>query len=288
MNNFDKEVVRGNKESSDHTEKNERSKNMVFTSFNGPINFDNEVMEYLAYGKETCPTTGREHYQGFVCWKSARWTFSCRKKYKCYFKKMQGSLIQNDDYCSKEGTLIEFGRKPKQGERNDLTRIVNDIFDNKTSVDEIVEHTPMVYHQYGRTLEKAEDIALRRRYRTEMTEGIWYVGKTGTNKSRKAFKDFDIDTTYVYPYDNGWWDGYKQQHTVILDEFRGQLTYNELLRLVDIHPNYKCKRRNREPIPFNSKRVIVTSSLRPEEVYHNLDHNDKIEQLLRRFTVYKL
>lgn len=287
--NFDNEVVRGNKGGSDHSnEKNERSKNMVCTMYNEPLNFDNEVMDYLAYAKETCPTTGREHYQGFVCWKTARWTFACRKKYKGYFKKMKGSLEQNDDYCSKQGELKEFGRRPKQGERNDLTQIVNDIFNHKTNVEDIVQHTPILYHQYGRTLEKAEDIALRKCYRTEMTEGIWYVGKTGKGKSEKAYQDYDINQAFTYPYDNGWWDGYKQQHTVIFDEFRGQIPYNELLRIVDKHPNYKCRRRNREPIPFNSKRVIITSSLTPQEVYNNLDRNDNIDQLLRRFSVYHL
>lgn len=285
---FGAEVVRGNKGCSDH-EPNLRARNMIFTRpINlGVINFDAEVMDYLAYSEET-GSSGYKHYQGFVCWKSDRWTYACKKKYGHYFSKMKGSLIQNDDYCSKQGTLTEFGRLPRQGERTDLSRIVNDIFEHKTNVDEIVEHTPMLYHQYGRTLEKAEDIALRKCYRTEMTKGIWYVGKTGRGKSERAFNDFDINTAFVYPYDNGWWDGYKQQHTVIFDEFRGQIPFNELLRIVDKHPNYKCRRRNREPIPFNSKRVIITSSLKPEEVYHNLDHNDNIDQLKRRFEVYQL
>lgn len=63
---------------------------------------------------------------------------------------------------------------------------------------------------------------------------------------------------------------------------------NELLMMIDKHPNYFVRRRGREPLPFTSKKVIITSSMSPEEVYHNLAENDKLEQLLRRIKVYNL
>ena len=282
---FDTEVVRGNKGGSDH-EPNLRARNMVFTRpiDLGVINFDTEVMDYLAYAEET-GKSGYKHYQGFVCWKSARWTFACKKKYGHYFGKMNGSLAQNDDYCSKQGTLVEFGVKPHQGERTDLTQIVGTLLNRSTTVDQIIVERPMLYHQYGRTLEKAEDIALRSVYRTEMTTCTWYVGKTGKGKSHRAFTDYDPLNTYVYRDDNGWWDDYRGEETVIINEFRGAIKYSELLQLIDKWP-YWVKRRGRPAYPFTSKHIIITSALTPQETYHNLHEKDDLAQLVRRINVF--
>lgn len=121
-----------------------------------------------------------------------------------------------------------------------------------------------------------------------MTQGIWVFGESGSGKSEFAFSEYDTGNAYAYPYDNGWWDGYKGQDVVIIDEFRGQIPYNEILRMVDKHPNYYVRRRNREPMPFVSKQVIVTSALHPREVFKNLSANDSMEQIYRRFKIYKL
>ena len=48
-----------------------------------------------------------------------------------------------------------------------------------THADEIVCEDPEQYHQYGRTLHKLEDIALRKKHRTWMTTCDWLWGPTG-------------------------------------------------------------------------------------------------------------
>ncbi len=123
-----------------------------------------------------------------------------------------------------------------------------------------------------------------------MTKGIWYHGKTGCGKSETAFKDFNPDTHYVKSVNSkeaDWWDGYTGQETVIIDEFRGQITYSELLSLMDGWPK-KVSRRCREPIPFLAKKIIITSSLPPEEVYVNLAEKDSLDQLLRRCEIVEI
>ena len=134
-------------------------------------------------------------------------------------------------------------------------------------------------------MHKLEDLRLRQSHRTEMTKGIWLYGPTGTGKSHQAFEGFSEETHYVVPLaDKGWWDGYEQQETVIFNDFRGEVPYAMMLNLVDKWPMH-VPRRCREPIPFTSKRVIVTSSQAPHEVYHRRAEEDSIEQLLRRFEV---
>lgn len=212
------------------------------------------------------------------------------KKYigeKVHLEIIKGTLKQNKKYCTKENNYTEFGKLPNQGERKDLMELKDDIINGDITVEEILIEDPIKYHQYGRTLEKLEDITLRTKYRTEMTEGIWLHGATGTGKSHEAFKNFDPETHYVLPNDNGWWDGYKGQEIVIINDFRGEITYNQLLQLVDKYP-MSVKRRNREPMPFVSKKVIITSSLSPDKIYHNRMDEDNIEQLNRRFNIKEL
>ena len=101
-------------------------------------------------------------------------------------------------------------------------------------------------------------------------EGItcdWCYGETGTGKSHRAFANYHPDTHYNVPDDNGWWDGHKGQETVILNEFDGQIPCNEPLKLIDKLPYHV--RRRRAPAPFISQHVIVTSLLRPEQIYQN-------------------
>lgn len=246
-----------------------------------------ESVEYGIYGKEK-GESGTPHLQIYFRLLNAK-TFSKIKKTfpTAHIEVAKGNDNDNFVYCSKDGNYKEFGKRSQQGKRTDLDEIKNDIMDGK-KVDDLVLESPMVFHQYGRTLTKIEDLRMRKVYRNFMTEGEWVYGETGCGKSEYAFKDFNPDTHYVWKYDNGWNDGYCQQEIVIIDEFRGQLPMNELLMMIDKHPNYYVKRRNREPLPFTSKKVIITSSMPPEEVYHNLSQSDKLEQLFRRIKILEL
>lgn len=145
----------------------------------------------------------------------------------------------------------------------------------------------MIYHQYGRTLNKLEDLKMRNISRDEITTCDWIYGETGSGKSHRVFQDYHPSTHYLWRNDNGWWEGYTQQHYIIMNDYRGEIKYNELLQLIDKYP-YFVKRRGKEPLPFTSKHIFITSSLSPEKIYHNRVEEDKIEQLLRRINVIHL
>lgn len=272
-----------------------KSRNFTFTNFN--LDFDYQLtdsMKYLAYGVETCPTTKRTHHQGFVVFKNQLSTSTKGLKKigsmvggAAHVEAMQGTLASNEAYCSKEGELVELGIRPAQGDRNDLKAVVDRIASGETTADQICMDDPVYYHMYGRTLSKAEDIAARKRFRTEMTQGIWMYGSTGCGKSHRAFQNFDPERCYVKCLTDDWWDGYTGQETVILNEFRGNIPYSELLALVDKWP-HTVKRRNREPMPFVSKYVVITSSMDPATCYHNVAEHDSLSQLFRRFRVFHL
>lgn len=250
---------------------------------------------YVVCGEEHTPTTNKAHVDGYYEYPTARKLCTELNKFNKFFGKgfgdlqiARGSAGENYDYSTKESKrFYENGTVAKQGVRKDLLEAQDDI-ENGKSVDDLCVEDPMLYHMYGRTLNKLEDIRMRKVWRTEMTKGIWYWGCTGSGKSRHAYCNesnmYSNETHYNLINDKGWWDGYAQQDTVIINDFRGWIPYDELLQLVDRYP-YSVRRRGREPLPFVSKTVIITSALPPDKVYCNRAEGDSIAQLLRRFEV---
>ena len=99
----------------------------------------------------------------------------------------------------------------------------------------------------------------------------------------------DTKTHYNFPYDGKWWDNYRQQPIVIVNEFRGDadIRFSEMLSLIDSMPK-EVSRRNRAPLPFISRLVIVTCPVGPEKVYGRIDKEDNFAQFARRCVVIEL
>lgn len=243
--------------------------------------------KYLIFGYEVAPKTGTPHLQGYVEFSSGTRLSTLKKKNaKIHWEERLGTAKEAADYCKKGGNFYEQGTISNQGERTDLRSLADEILRGK-KVDEIVVENPMAFHQYGRTLIRLEDIAMKESHRTEMTTGEWIVGPTGAGKSHRAFQNYSAKTHYIWPMDEEFHDGYTQQEIVVINEFRGGIPYHKLLSLIDKWP-LSLKRKGRSPIPFTSKHVIITSPLLPEEIYHNLSEKDSLAQLYRRIKVIKL
>lgn len=284
-NNFVTEVVKGGNTSSF----NQPAKTWELT-LNNYTDKDIEWLKSLETKSITISKevgeNGTKHLQGKITFKRAyRLTGLKKLNSKVHWEK--SVAVEDANYCRKiDSEIIIDNCNRSQGARTDLDEIKKQIMEGKT-VDEIVMETPMIYHQYGRTLQKIEDICKRNRRRDFMTEAIWYYGKTGVGKSHKAYEYCEGKECYEWINDGGWWDTYDGQEVVIMNDFRGEIPYNTMLQLVDKW-NTKVRRRGREPINFTSKMIIITSSLSPEEVYRNRNAEDKIEQLLRRIKVIEV
>lgn len=127
--------------------------NWVFTLHNyedSDINwFNNYDFQYIVYGKEECPTTGRKHLQGYFQLKKPAKILSfppfkntpdcdedatplCRSK---WFRPAYGTDEEASKYCKKDGDFFEQGeRKPHKGKgcRSDLQGLKDAIDDGKT------------------------------------------------------------------------------------------------------------------------------------------------------------
>lgn len=249
-------------------------------------------IKYMAWGLEHCPQTGTQHHQCWVMFINPRSDDVKNLKIigelfgNSHTEPMRGYLLQNAAYCRKENELHEWGDKPRQGSRTDLDDAVKRIRDGQDTAESICLDDPGFYHQYGRTLHKAEDILMRKRFRNFQTTAIWLWGRSGVGKTHAAFTNLSPETHYDKPLDDKWWDGYTGQETVILNDFRGEIAYPTLLTLIDKWPT-SVIRRCREPFPFLSKHIIITSCKPPELVYDQ-EPRDKMDQLLRRITVQEV
>lgn len=250
---------------------------------------ENGDLDYVAWGQEHCPSTGKCHHQGWA-WSKQKRTISAFKAAlgpkPAHIEPMKGTFIQSDKYCSKESQLEWVGTRPSQGSRTDLKELHEKI-KLGWSVDSILNDDPQAFHQFGRTLLALEDSRLAKLSRSTPTIGLWLWGGTGLGKSRLSFEKYTCETHYVVNLeDKGWYENYQGQSIFIIDDFRGSISYSQLLRLTDRYP-MTLPRRARQPVPFVSRLVIVTSSMPPAEVYHNLAEKDSLEQLFRRFEVFK-
>lgn len=117
---------------------------------------------------------------------------------------------------------------------------------------------------------------------------VWSYGETGVGKTRAVYARYPIDEIYVKD-ESKWWDGYRGQQVILFDDFRGQIPFNVMLRILDRYP-YAGQVKGGY-CNINSPVIVITSSLRPNKVYMSdkLQKEDSLKQLLRRIDyVYEL
>lgn len=126
---------------------NGQSANWMFTAFTGPDFSNSEDIAYYIYQKEKCPSTGKEHWQGYIelkkkmTMKGVKMLFG---DFKIHLERRKGTQDQAIAYCSKELTRMEmpviFGIRKKAGKRNDILEIMEDVHDGHTMKEILASH----------------------------------------------------------------------------------------------------------------------------------------------------
>lgn len=113
-----------------------------------------------------------------------------------------------------------------------------------------------------------------------MEREVWvFWGDTGTGKSRRAWDEAGLDAFPKEPTTK-FWDGYRGQENVVIDEFRGVIEISHLLRWLDRYPvSVEAKH---GAVEFRARRLWITSNLSPADWYPNADEETKAA-LRRRF-----
>lgn len=243
-----------------------------------------KVYSYICYGKETCPTTGKIHLQGyFETHTKRKFSAMCKRWSPNHLEIARGTGPENKVYCSKEGDFKEFGELMKQGQDSEINEIATKIAKKELKMSEWADGNFRQFHQYHRSVEKYLDMKLQENKRTWKTKLVVRFGKTGTNKSRWVWEKYP--NLYKHKYNNGgFWQGYKGQEIVLLDEFRGQIPLWEMLDLTDRYP-VDVQSKGKDNVPFLAKKIFICSPVPPEKWYKMEDKDGRIDQLLRRIDV---
>lgn len=174
--------------------------------------------------------------------------------------------------------------KSRKSQRTDLTDVMTAIDEGATMTDIAFKH-PAQMIKYPGGLTKLLALRMLPRKLDAMPEVIVLWGPTGSGKSRDArivhWPDID---SYVWNSSQGaWWDGYQGQKKIILEEFRGQMTFGDLLLLLDRHAMRVQIKGGHAQI--QAERIVICAPSHPNSWYPNLAQVEgKMAQLYRRLT----
>ena len=242
-------------------------------------------MRYIHFGEELTKKNIR-HLQGFICFNNVKTNLQMIKWFKKTLKKpisfceeMRGSIEQNHIYTKKDGIIHKNGDPPlstNKGKRTDLIKM-REKLEKGEKMKNIIKTSKTLNYQQLRGLQILNPFYQKKRTIKPMV--FWLYGSTGIGKSYQVYKTHDIEEIYNKDETN-WWEGYNQEKILLIDDFRGNIKYNVLLKILDRYP-YRVNIKGTSG-QLNSPIIYITSSLTPEQVYHNIHRNDKIDQLYRR------
>lgn len=244
---------------------------------------------YLVCQEEAGENNTR-HLQGYVEFKTAVKMRSVKNKLgldRIHLEGRRGTQAQAIAYCKKtesriEGGLsLEFGT-PWMGKKDKFDNAVKAIKEG-ASIATILDEYPSQYAKYSEKLIDYKLTLLGKR--TEPPKVVIYVGASGTGKSSTANTRYP--DAYHAPWPVGgrwWWPFYQGEEVVILDEFRHQIKFDQMLKLLDRYPlKLEAKGRSFE---FVSKRLVITTNIDPRDWYPGVKNAIDRRALERRIQEY--
>lgn len=281
---------------------------------------DMSMFSYFVYGEET-GKNGTTHLQGYAeCCTQFRFNKICKFfNNRAHIEPRRGTPKQAAGYCKKglceehvkTGDRCEFcqdfdgdyefyfprlveepetwqepneyGTISQQGKRSDITAPVEMLTEGNTLA-KVAKTFPEQFVKYHKGFGALRALLLGPRCLSKDPEVIWLWGPTGVGKTRDAYlKYWPNEPHYVWQPSNGnWWDGYDGEDKIIMDEFRAQMTWSDLLALTQ---------RNEYRVPYKggfvqiqASKFIITSPFPPERCYKDDDRYDRYAQLARRIT----
>ena len=189
------------------------------------------------------------------------------------------------------GELTKVG-KPKGADSEQFSSAVEAIIGADTP-DEVAEKHPEQFVKHGAGLKALYHslwCSIPRMLDEDPTVIVMY-GPTGVGKTHHAFLDYikddgqlDVKRVFTKTASTGkWWDGYYGQPDVIIEEYRSQLKFGDLLNILDKKPvTFEVKGTTTQ---LQASKFIITTPVHPAKWYPNLTRDDgAMDQLKRRIT----
>jgi len=222
---------------------------------------------YIKGQLETGVANGFKHWQMVVYFRTKVRLAALKR---AFGRRVHAELTRSkaaEDYCGKTetrvpGTSFEFGTKAT---KRCATEDWEAIWAAARRGDTDAIPPDVLIRYYGNVkriaCDHAEPAALER-----VVKVFW--GSTGVGKSRRAWEEAGLD---AYPKDprTKFWDGYRGQERVVIDEFRGGIDVSHMLRWLDRYPVIVEVKGS--SVVFKATEIWITSNLPPEKWYPDLD-----------------
>lgn len=219
-----------------------------------------------------------------------------------HIEQAKGTCQSNRDYIRKEGkylhsdkketniieTFEEYGIMPiDKAEKNKNTseqvfEMVKSGNSNIDVIDKFPSYATKIHH-----LETLRQEILKEEFsdKTRFVEVFYIFGEAGTGKTRFVMENFGYKNVckvsdYKNPFDN-----YKGQDILLLDEFRSQIDFSELLQITDIYPCDLHARYSNRPACYT--KIYIVSNIDLKRQYVDIQNNDpkSWNALIRRIDV---
>lgn len=203
---------------------------------------------YLCGVRETCPKTGKLHWQCTVVptnamtytaaqghWKphhiEAPKQFSCFEASRVYCTIGKGK--DPPDTTGLAGTEFEEGERPVQGKRTDLDAMCKEFLEN--GYDALTDAQILKWQKHLAGLAMIRYKPVNREVNV-----MWFYGPTRSGKSFEAVRTlkklYGDNGVYSRPTKGDWFDMYTRQQGVLIDDYDGEFSLGYFLRLTDKYP----------------------------------------------------
>ncbi len=203
---------------------------------------------------------------------------------RAHWEPRQGTRAQARKYCRKMASRIagpwELGTwKTAAGTRTDLAKACKLV--KEEGITALVEQQPHMFVKYSRGFEKLS--FMNRGRREKPPRVILHYGPTGTFKTGLVL--YRHPDAYKKPAGTKWFDGYKDQKVLLLDDFAGassgfRLDYTlQLLDRYDIDVELKGAH-----VRLLAETIYVTTNIHPNDWFNYENRQGQYAALARRFT----
>jgi len=266
-----------------------------FTLYNVPkVPSTDKRFKYCVYQKEKCPTTGKDHYQGYVEFQRSIRMKTIKELFgddSIHLEARRGSRTQARDYCMKSQTAlgepVELGEwvESDSGNRVDLhyarekilaKRKVSDCYEDP-ELDPITTKYPKWVEQVHST--KKPDYKLEielyewQKLMLEILKDkpqhrrIIWIWSTGHKTGKTTFMEWVGQSLDVLPADGNFADimyAYDNNHVIWFDYTKHTVPdYETLEKFSNI--GYKMSRKFHSLKKFVNSHIVVTSNMLPNE-----------------------
>lgn len=256
-------------------------------------------VQYIVYSFEV-GEKGTPHIQGYVYFKSERHGTALSKLLpRASLRWADGSAEENRGYIigpyehngkSKpyNPDHVEEGQMPEQGKRNDLVKfhqaIKRGLRGRDLSKDHIVCRAKYPRLENTLIFEEDEDTAWKAWEQHKAPEVHVRYGPPDSGKTRFVYDlhGREVFAPLIEHREKVWFDGYRGQSVILLDEFEGQIGYRQFLRIIDRYPIAMQVKGGH--VWRLASRIYITSNRHPKDWYPGEDFGP-LERRLTSVTI---